>query len=570
MLQSANLPAPNYRNRVFFESGYNNDIIKVLNSQFPEAVKQCSGVYFGSGSLKDKGRAIYNFLRTRVDYKKDPDGKQLIQLPSRLIRGTKKGDCKSLNLAAAAFMYCAGFKNVRLRYASYSASDSTPSHVYAVGNDENGKEIIIDAVYKYFNKEVPYQSKKDYKMQISVLSGTPEPLGIVVQRKAQNIVNKKLTPGAMQIKKKPGANIDNLLTKVRPGGFYFNVITNEKNRRKGQPSNITYTPTQLAAYLNKVQKHANARTGVIKSILNNEANALRNGAFTGTIYMERSGPAIRGLEEEIGKLSLKKIRKGIKKTTSKVLKKISPKNLLKGVKAVSLIAPRKAFLLLLRLNVRGLATRLKKLPESQLKKLWVDTFAGNLSTLKITLNAGAKKKPLFGASKKVKSIKGIGIVIDDSDNIGVTPFAAAGGAGAAAAAAAVPGAGQSIATIIAAAAPVLIVIVKALKKAGIQEVPEASKSSENSNFTEAEGAASESASGLSSWIDKAVDIAQATGIIPDKPDTPAEAQVNNVVPGDDFSGDPSGPDAGTKFKIAPVLLAGGLVATYLLLRKNKK
>lgn len=552
MLQSANLPAPNYRNRVFFESGYNNDIIKVLNSQFPEAVNQCSGVYFGSGSLKDKGRAIYNFLRTRVDYKKDPDGKQLIQLPARLIRGTGKGDCKSLSLAAAAFMYCAGFKNVRLRYASYSASDSTPSHVYAVGDDENGKEIIIDAVYKHFNREVPYKSKKDYKMQISVLSGTPEPLGIVVQRKAQNIVNKKLTPGAMQIKKKPGANIDNLLTKVRPGGFYFNVITNEKNRRKGQPSNITYTPTQLAAYLNKVQKHANARTGVIKSILNNEANALRNGAFTGTIYMERSGPAIRGLEEEIGKLSLKKIRKGIKKTTSKVLKKISPKNLLKGVKAVSFIAPRKAFLLLVRLNARGLATRLTRLPDADLKKFWVDKFAGELGTLKRTIKAGAKKKPLFGAGKKVRKISGIGVVIDDT--IGVEPTTTA----------------VSTAAVITAAAPILVVVIRALKGKGVPEVPESASSPESGDFSDAENPAAAGSSGLSSWIDKAVDIAQATGIIPDKPDTPAEAQVNNVVPGDDFSGDPSGPDAGTKFKIAPVLLAGGLVAAYLVLRKNKK
>lgn len=536
MLQSANLPAPNYRNRVFFESGYNNDIIKVLNSQFPEAVNQCSGVYFGSGSLKDKGRAIYNFLRSRVDYKKDPDGKQLIQLPARLIRGTGKGDCKSLSLAAAAFMYCAGFKNVRLRYASYSASDNTPSHVYTVADDENGKEIIIDAVYKHFNREVPYQSKKDYKMQIAVLSGTP----------TAPTIERKLN----LMKKRPGANLENLLTKVRPGGFYFNVITNEINRRSGKPSNISYSPTQLSNYLNRVQKQADKQTGVIKAILNNEANALRNGAFTGTIYMQRSGPAIRGLEEEIGKLSLKKIRKGIKKTTSKVLKKISPKNLLKGVKAVSFIAPRKAFLLLVRLNARGLATRLQRLPDADLKKFWVDKFAGELGTLKRTIKEGAKKKPLFGAGKKVRKISGIGVVIDDSNGIGAT--------------------GLEVAAVVGAAAPILVVAIKALKGKGVPEVPESASSQESGNFSDAENPAAAGSSGLSSWIDKAVDIAQATGIIPDKPDTPAEAQVNNVVPGDDFSGDPSGPDAGTKFKIAPVLIAGGLVAAFLVLKNNKK
>ena len=428
-------------------------------------------------------------------------------------------------------MYCAGFKNVRLRYASYSATDNTPSHVYAVGTDENGREIIIDAVYKHFNKEVPYQYKKDYKMQIAVLSGTP----VVAPRLS--------TPQA--------TNLEKLLLKVRPGGLYFNVISNEINRRSGKRSNINYSPAQLSQYLNRITKQADKQSGVIKSILNNEAAALRAGNFTGTVYLQRSGQAIRGIEEEIGKLSLKKVGKRLKKVTKgagKVLKKISPKNLVKGVKAVSFIAPRKAFLLLVRLNARGLATRLARLSDGDLKNFWVDKFAGELGTLKRTIKEGAKKRPLFGAGKKVRNIAGIGAVIDDTAGIGAT--------------------GVEVAAVTAAAAPIVIVAIRALKGKGVPEVPEAAGSQESGNFLDAENAAASESSGLNSWIEKAVDIAQATGIIPDKPDTPAEAQVNNIVPGDDFDGDPSGPN--TKFKIAPVLLTAGLLGTYFLLRNRKK
>ncbi len=101
----ANIPAPDYRNRELFESGYNGDLIKVLNAQFPAAVSQCAKVHFSGATATDKARAIYNYLRGSVRYKKDSEKAQYIQLPARLLHDTKAGDCKSLALAAAAFMY---------------------------------------------------------------------------------------------------------------------------------------------------------------------------------------------------------------------------------------------------------------------------------------------------------------------------------------------------------------------------------------------------------------------------------------------------------------------------------
>jgi hypothetical protein len=534
------LPAPDYKNRLVFGYGYNEDIISTLNKQFPKAVEQCGAVKFSGSNFTEKGRAIYNYLRNSVKYKKDPEGRQMIQLPARLLGGQRPGefpsaDCKSLSLAAAAFMHCAGFPNVRLRYTSYKKNNHTPTHVYAVGSDEKGQDIIIDAVYKQFNKEVPYTYKKDYPMEISILSGTPAPMRQVSVK--TNMLKKRRT-----IQER----LETLRGKVRPGGFLFTVITNELARQQGGPFvAAAYTSEQLSAYKAKVRQAAEkTQQPFIKKVLQAEAAALDGGKFQGALYAQRSGQAIKGLEEEIGKLSLKKLRKG--------LKKISIKNIVKGAKAVGLVAPRKAFLLLVTLNVRGLAKRMSKLSDADLKKLWEDRFAGKLSVLKGAIKRGLRKNPLFGASKKVRSIKGVGAVIDET--IGAEPASTV-----------------SLTTIIAAASPILIAVIALLKKKGVPTVPEnAAAPGETGDFADAQADAAAGKPKLEQWIEKAVDVAQATGIIPEKPQSLEEAKVSQAVPGDDLEADPAeGRPAGPRFALSPVILVGGAAAAYFLLNRKK-
>jgi len=553
------LPAPKQVNKIVISDGYNADIIATLNKQFNTAVKQTKEAYFSGTTLTEKGRAIYNYLRNSVMYKKDPEGKQLIQLPARMLGdgGTKSGDCKSLALAAAAFMHNNGFNNVRLRYTSYSATDTTPTHVYAVGSDETGKDIIIDAVYRQFNKEVPYKFKKDYQMQISVLSGVSQApmrqeqrkLKLNPMRQEQRKLNIQVMP-----KDKYAARLRMLLTKVRAGGLMFNVITNELARTTGTGfSTVKYGADQIAQYRNNlVKRAASLKKPYLQQLIAKEVAIIDGGTFKGNLYTPRTGEAIKGLEEEIGKLSLKRLGKGIKKA----VKKVSPKSLLKGVKAVGFVAPRKAFLLLVRLNVRGLATRLSKLSDADLKKLWEQRFAGKLSVLKSTISKGKKKKPLFGASKKVRAIKGIGVVVDNSTDfsIGAT--------------------GAEIATVVAAAAPILVAFAAALKGKGVPEVPENAGAPEDSgDFSEAEGEAAEDRPKAAEWIQKATEIARATGIIPDKPETMAESRVSQVVQGDDLEAEPAAiaaGDTGTGMKLSPVVLIGAAAAVGFLLMNRKK
>lgn len=533
------LAQPNYSNRIISNKGYNNDIISTLNSKFSAAVDQSKSVKFSGKNDTEKARAIWNYLKNNVAYKKDPSGEQIIQLPSRMIIDTKAADCKSFGLAAAAFMYGAGIKNVRLRYTSYRSDDITPSHVYAVATAENGSTIIVDPVYKQFNKELPFQHYKDYPMRISVLSGV-ESTSLI----------KKINVVAPTRIKNPGDAVVRAKTilaagKITPGGVMHNVLSNVI----GRSMNVVfprYDRMQLEAYKKVIiQRLLKIKGPFLKSMLAREIWLINKGTFSGNIVGNRS-KSISDMTGEIGKFSLKKVTKKLKK----LAKKLNPKEILRALKMVGLVVPRKSFLALVALNVRGLAKSLSVFPDSELKKLWVKKFGGELKTLKNTIKKGKNKKALLGASKKVKAIKGIGYVVDDSIGEAATGTAA----------------------IIASAAPILAVIIKAIanktkgsKAAGEAALllPQAAKDLAAA-FPEV---ANSITPGLSEYIDKGVTMAQNFGIIPDRPLTTNEAAVNaNLMPGDDHT-----PTEGASTSFLPkpaILLGAAAVGAFLLLRKK--
>lgn len=149
----------------------NSDIIKALNSSFKDAVKQTKKIaHRFEGSLPAQTCVnIWEFLRNDIQYKKDPEGLQLIRQPRAFLEA-KTGDCKSFSLFAAAVL-----KNIYpnakvfLRYAAYG-SLNIPTHVYCVVQTGN-KKIICDGVYKYVGKEKKYTYKQDYEMKVYTLSG---------------------------------------------------------------------------------------------------------------------------------------------------------------------------------------------------------------------------------------------------------------------------------------------------------------------------------------------------------------------------------------------------------------
>lgn len=202
-MQNLNLYRDN-KNTVNHIDGWNSDIIQVIHSNVPRAKSQMREVakFFKKSTDLETCRAIWNFLKKEIKYKKDPDGFQNIKLPGRFV-GEASGDCKSYSLFTAAIL-----ENLNIpysfRYTSYSINP-TPQHVYII--TDSG--IIVDAVWNKFNSEKNYTHKKDYTMKIQTLSGIgcndcysgPQPLGSVVMIGNTMPVGNILKKGAKAVKK---------------------------------------------------------------------------------------------------------------------------------------------------------------------------------------------------------------------------------------------------------------------------------------------------------------------------------------------------------------------------------
>lgn len=96
-----------------------------------------------------------------------------------------------------------------------------------------------------------------------------------------------------------------------------------------------------------------------------------------------------------------------------------------GVKKIALAVPRNAYLGLVKLNVRGLATRLKKALDKDKAKVqskW-EKLGGKFSSFEKAILVGAKKKPFLGAKK----IKGLDEYLSEDITIGEPATATAVG-----------------------------------------------------------------------------------------------------------------------------------------------
>lgn len=218
MIDLHKLKRPDYKNKLNTVNGFNNDIIRAIENNYQTAVNQSKDFakgFKGSNRL-ETAKNIWNFLRHSIHYKKDSAKSQLIKLPSRFVH-SKNGDCKSYSLFAASILGALKIP-VSFRYASYS-SDKTPTHVYVTTVDENGKEIIIDGVYKHFNKQKPAIHYINHKMNVYTLSGTEE-IGKISFKKLFKGVGKGLKKIGLAIPRRAfrtlvALNVGGLATKLK-------------------------------------------------------------------------------------------------------------------------------------------------------------------------------------------------------------------------------------------------------------------------------------------------------------------------------------------------------------------
>jgi hypothetical protein len=124
-----------------------------------------------------------------------------------------------------------------------------------------------------------------------------------------------------------------------------------------------------------------------------------------------------------------------------------------GLKKLGLAPARGAFLLMVKFNARGLATKLQQSIQkgSDKTKAFWEKVGGNFDKLKAEINKGAKKKPLLGIKKK--GISGATSVEYLEPGVGAVD----------------PATLSAIAAAVAAAAPILLAVSKLFKS---QRIPE--------------------------------------------------------------------------------------------------
>ena len=155
--------------------GNTDDIVEAILDTIGDVRSQTRE--FAEGFSPDEGGLyrLWRWVRTNIHYNEDPLGVQWIREPARLWED-REGDCKSFTVFIVSVLenigldYFVRFTNTERR------GSKIVNHVYPVAILPGGRQIILDAVYRYFNREHPYYLAKDYSMaEIYRLSGIGDP-----------------------------------------------------------------------------------------------------------------------------------------------------------------------------------------------------------------------------------------------------------------------------------------------------------------------------------------------------------------------------------------------------------
>ena len=155
-------------------NGNTYDIIEALINITPQALQQVKPsikklVPITGNALID-AKTIGKYIRKNITYKADGYESQNIQLPGRLINGTKVGDCKSFSLLFCSMMKAAGH-TCGYRFASYR-KNKIPTHVYNWVLDNEKNFYTFDTCVKTFKESPRHTYIKD--MDVNYLTGSPE------------------------------------------------------------------------------------------------------------------------------------------------------------------------------------------------------------------------------------------------------------------------------------------------------------------------------------------------------------------------------------------------------------
>lgn len=294
---------------------------------------------FEQSSNVETARKIFDFLKKNVEYEIETEESQSTKSPSALLQ-QGYGDCKHYAGFIAGVLDALNRKGRRInwsyRFASYTFWNNLPEHVFVV-LFENGKEIWIDPVLKYFNERL-------------------EPT---------YILDKKIKNDMLQ-----------RISGINDFTFVDSVLDDED---KDLSPELLSAITLLLQY-----KVLNTEGEVNDTLLNQLSTTLPQDVFK-----QLADARVLIAQQVLGGLF---------------------KNVFRGVKKVVLAVPRNAYLSLVALNVRGMATNLYNkvfLPDGsesgnqgKIYSIW-NGLGGDWVALANAIKSGAKKKAFLAGTNSV-------------------------------------------------------------------------------------------------------------------------------------------------------------------------
>jgi hypothetical protein len=318
---------------------------------------------FACQSPIQTARALFNFCKQNIRYKIEPEARQTTKSPGAILAlgDTIGGDCKHYAGFIGGVLDAlnrAGCKiSWNYRFASYDMFDPTPQHVFIVVKDQ-GQEIWVDPVLDSFNQRLqPYHTPIDRKPKTSIM-----PLFRL------SGVNEALTFEPPIVFETQEVEQDENLTPELEDAIrvllYYGVMTTD-GKISDQQLNSLSTKLNTAEFDQVTQARQTLQ------------NALSTGSALGNVFQ----------------------------------------TIWRGIKKVSLLAPRNAYLSLVALNVFGYGTKLANAiykadgsyfqpNQNRLYEKW-SSFGGDWKNLENAIKSGAKKTAILGTAEDTKNIVGV-------------------------------------------------------------------------------------------------------------------------------------------------------------------
>lgn len=179
---------PPFNNRLVLIEGA-QDVRDIIN-EMVQAHQVFAGDYdtiyrfFDRGTVMEICKRLFDFCRANISYVIEGENYQTTKSPSAIL-AQGFGDCKHfasfIGGVLSAISRNTGRRiRWRYRFASYSILNPDPGHVYVVV-DDNGQEISVDPVLRYFNDPLqPFYitDKKIKEMPLYRVSGIGGQVGI--------------------------------------------------------------------------------------------------------------------------------------------------------------------------------------------------------------------------------------------------------------------------------------------------------------------------------------------------------------------------------------------------------